>query len=113
MAEIYDQGESSPSHGIWNNEDVNEVLITNTRMVFLAVHDSSPSIDAVLEFPTDSRYWRQTTNGIRSLHYVKPSDLTFPKSQYDGWKPPLPLSTENLAIEDLRVCSHPFVSLRC
>jgi len=39
------------------------------------------------------------------LDHVRPSDLVYPKSQYAGWIPPLPVISEREAIERLQVIS--------
>ncbi|OCL15421.1 S-adenosyl-L-methionine-dependent methyltransferase [Glonium stellatum] len=78
--------------GVYDKKEPSLPYVTN---------GSSPSMDVRSTSPADGRRFYQTKNGICSLHYVKPSDLTFPKSQYDGWKPPLPPYAENLAIDDL------------
>lgn len=41
--------------------------------------------------------------GSRTISYVRNGSLTYPRSTYQGWIPPMPPIPENVAISELKV----------
>ncbi|OCK78480.1 S-adenosyl-L-methionine-dependent methyltransferase [Lepidopterella palustris CBS 459.81] len=44
----------------------------------------------------------QNVNNGKVLHYITPGKLICPKSQYQNWTPPIPATSEDAAIKDLK-----------
>lgn len=79
----------------WDPADY-EVLSPQTSRSEISSDEESERVIEVTDMPS-------VTHKRQRLDHVRASDLVYPKSQYAGWTPPLPVTLEQEAIECLKV----------